>query len=133
MGKLIFPVKEMAEAPLDGNTYVRKDGAWSEYSITIDNVVTQENITYPTTWEAGITWFEGTIDISSYGISINSTDSWSLIPTPTSSVEYDAVLEAAVVKVALDNSTTIRIYANTENLVEFPVTLEIIRDGGGVV
>ena len=28
MGKLIFPVKEMAEAPADGTSYLRQDGNW---------------------------------------------------------------------------------------------------------
>ena len=128
MGKLIFPVKEMAEAPQDGSKYVRKDGAW----IQQDNINFQAGIPYPATgWTTGAVWFENTIDLTPYSLTIGATDSWSLIPNPTTQEQADAVSDAGVVKLDLDDSSTIRIYATVANEVAFNVDLEIIRDNGG--
>jgi hypothetical protein len=46
MGKLIFPIKEMPEAPQDGKVYLRKDSSWIRLNNLPSSVIPQDDDTF---------------------------------------------------------------------------------------
>jgi len=155
MGKLIIPSETFVEAPINGNSYIRKDGSWAlvtlytpptnqgadyylagdgaykEISIPVMDIISIEVINIPIAgWGIDATYGDFYSIIVPIAETLTVNDSAKIIPILNSAAKklsYDN-MELAMVDRETDSS--IKLYAISVPTTTFDCELHIIRDGG---
>jgi hypothetical protein len=132
MGKLIFPVKEMAEAPADGEGYARKSGGWSKYVYDF-NVTVLGSASTTSDWvlAASGDWsgsYIATIDDVT-GILAGDEPILDIDLSGLSFATYEEVVEgySFIFRGEVTANNTVVLYASEEPAPNIPLKLKVVR------